>query len=72
MRTYAELNARYEALINTLMGDWAYEQFTAIPRIGDSFRYHRVFVTVSSMDHNRILKLRVSLLPEKEEGGDAT
>ena len=58
-----------EELINTLMGEWAYEQFTAIPRIGDCFRYHRVSVTVSSMDHNRILKLRVTLLPE-EEGGE--
>ena len=42
------------------------------PRVGDSFRYHRVSVTVSSMDHNRILKLRVKLLPEEEEGGTAT
>ena len=58
-----------EELVNTLMGEWAYEQFTAIPKPGDSFRYHRVSVTVASMDHNRILKLRVSLLPE-EEGGE--
>ncbi len=61
-----------EELINTLMGEWAYEQFTAIPKVGDSFRYHRVAVTVSSMDHNRILKLRVTLLPEEGEGGAAT
>ena len=60
-----------EELVNTLMAEWAYEHFTAIPRVGDSFRYHRVSVTVSSMDHNRILKLRVKLLPE-EEGGAAT
>jgi len=49
---------------------WAYEQFTAIPRPGDSFTYHRVSVTVAEMEHNRILKLRVTLLPE-EEGGQA-
>jgi CBS domain containing-hemolysin-like protein len=58
-----------EALINTLMGEWAYEQFTAIPQPGDSFRYHRVSVTVMGMEHNRILKLRVTLLPE-DEGGE--
>jgi len=58
-----------EELINTLMGEWAYEQFTAIPQPGDSFRYHRVSVTVMGMEHNRILKLRVTLLPE-EEGGE--
>jgi CBS domain containing-hemolysin-like protein len=58
-----------EELINTLMGEWAYEQFPAIPQPGDSFRYHRVSVTVIGMEHNRILKLRVTLLPE-DEGGE--
>ena len=58
-----------EELINTLMGEWAYEQFTAIPQPGDSFTYHRVSVTVIGMEHNRILKLRVTLLPE-DEGGE--
>ncbi len=60
-----------EGLINTLMGEWAYEQFTAIPKPGDSFTYHRVLVTVSSMEHNRILKLNVRLIPEDKEGGEA-
>ena len=58
-----------DALVNTLMGEWAYERFPAIPQPGDSFRYHRVFVTVAGMEHNRILKLRVTLLPE-DEGGE--
>ena len=60
-----------EELVNTLMGEWAYEQFSAIPKVGDSFRYHRVQVTVAAMTHNRILKLKVALLPESEEGGQA-
>ena len=60
-----------EELINTLMGEWAYEQFTAIPQPGDSFTYHRVSVTVIGMEHNRILKLRVTLLPENEGGETA-
>lgn len=59
-----------EELVNTLMGEWAYEQFTAIPSVGDSFRYHRLQVVVEEMEHNRILKLRVRLLPEAEEGGE--
>ncbi len=58
-----------EDLVNTLMGEWAYGQFTAIPKVGDSFRYHALEVTVSAMEHNRILKLQVALLPEEEEGG---
>ena len=60
-----------EELVNTLMGEWAYERFAAIPRAGDHFTYHRVSVTVSSMDHNRILKLRVTLLPDAEGGEQA-
>ena len=60
-----------EELINTLMGEWAYEQFSAIPKTGDSFSYHNVHVTVKSMVHNRIMKLEVRLLPEETEGGEA-
>ena len=59
-----------EELVNTLMGEWAYEQFPAIPRPGDSFRYHDLVVTVSKMEHNRILKLIVARKPEQEEGGE--
>lgn len=58
-----------EELVNTLMGEWAYEQFTAIPTAGDSFRYHRLEIVVEEMEHNRILKLRVRLMSETEEGG---
>ena len=60
----------YEDLVNTRMGEWAYGQFTAIPKVGDSFRYHGLEVTVAAMEHNRILKLRVALLPEDREGGE--
>lgn len=59
-----------EELVNTLMGEWAYEQFTAIPRPGDAFEYHGLRVTVAEMEHNRIRKLRVEKLPETEEGGE--
>ena len=59
-----------EALVNTLMGEWAYKQFTAIPKPGDSFRYHELEVTVSEMEHNRIRKLRLRRVPETEEGGE--
>ena len=60
-----------EELVNTLMGEWAYEMFDTIPKPGDSFRYHQVLVTVKDMNHNRIMKLTVALLPEAEEGGEA-
>ena len=61
-----------EELVNTLMGEWAYEQFTAIPRPGDSFRYHDLVVTVTAMEHNRIRKLKLALRPEPAEGGGET
>ena len=59
-----------EELVNTRMGEWAYEQFTAIPQVGESFSYHNLSVTVSAMEHNRIRKLRVKLLPAEEGGAD--
>ena len=59
-----------EELVNTRMGEWAYEQFPAIPKVGDSFRYHALEITVYAMEHNRIRKLKVTLLPESEEGGE--
>lgn len=60
-----------EELVNTLMGEWAYEKFDTIPKPGDSFRYHQVLVTVKDMNHNRIMKLTVALLPAEEEGGES-
>ena len=59
-----------EELVNTRMGEWAYEQFTAIPRPGERFRYHGLEITVSAMEHNRIRKLNVALLPPEPEGGE--
>ena len=59
-----------EALVNTLMGEWAYEQFAAIPKVGDSFDYHTLRVSVSEMEHNRILKLEVWRLPEGTESAE--
>ena len=59
-----------EELVNTQMGEWAYEQFTAIPRVGESFSYHGLSVTVDEMEHNRILKLKVTLSGKEKEGGE--
>ena len=61
-----------EELVDTRLGEWAYQMFDAIPRQGDCFRYHDLLVTVEEMEHNRILKLRVAVVPENIEGGDET
>lgn len=52
---------------NKLLGKWAYEQFAAIPKAGDSFEYRGLKVTVSEMVHNRIMRLTLSHI---EEGGE--
>ena len=57
-----------EEFANKLLGEWAYEQFAEIPKTGDGFEYYDVNVTVSEKEHNRILRLTVSLL--SEQGGE--
>ncbi len=53
------------------VGEWVYEQFGMIPREGESFTWHSLRVTVASIEHRRILKLRVALLPsDRKEGGE--
>ncbi len=58
-----------EDFVNTLMGEWAYEQLGTIPNVGDQFHYHGICVTVSEMDHNRIKKLTICHLPDAPAGG---
>ena len=55
-----------------LLGEWTYEHFDRLPEAGDSFRYNGLLVTVRSVEHRRILKLRIERIPdEADEGGDA-
>jgi len=57
-----------DELPNKLMGEWAYEHFSDIPKAGQSFSYNGVSVCIRETDHNRILTLTVSL---EREGGEA-
>ena len=50
-----------------LLGEWAYEQFDAIPREGDSFTYNGLRITVEKVQQRRIMKLRIQRLPEGGE-----
>ena len=55
-----------------LLGEWTYEQFDRLPEAGDSFDYNGLRVTVQAVEHRRILKLRITRIPEEDaEGGDA-
>ena len=55
---------------NLLIGEWVFEQFDYMPSRGDSFEYKNLLVTVASIEHNRLLKVRIDLRPVQEEGGD--
>ena len=61
-----------DELVDTRLGEWAYQMFDAIPDVGDSFQYHELTVTVTEMEHNRILKLKAVRTPETPEGGEGS
>ena len=60
-----------DELVDTRLGEWAYTMFDEIPDIGDSFRYHDLTVTITEMEHNRILKLKAVRKPALPEGSEA-
>ena len=59
-----------DELVDTRLGEWVYQQFETIPQPGDSFRYHDLLIAVAEMEHNRILKLKITFSPEKKEEGE--
>ncbi|MBE6130051.1 MAG: HlyC/CorC family transporter [Erysipelotrichaceae bacterium] len=60
-----------EEIENKIMSELAFEAFSEIPREGDSFRFMNMLITVQIMQQNRIIRLKVRVLPEEdEEGGD--
>lgn len=59
-----------DMLVDTVMGAWAFENFSSIPSEGDSFDYHDLHIEIEKMNHNRIVRLKVSCSPGQEEGDD--
>ena len=51
---------------NLQLGEWVYEQFSMIPKNGDSFDYYNLHVSVEDIQHNRILKVKIKVLPKPE------
>ena len=56
-----------DRLSNKLMSELAFENFTEIPKEGDQFRYLNTLITVQIMKQNRIIRLKVRILPEEEK-----
>ena len=67
-----------EEFVNMPISKWVLSRFQTVPEEGDSFDYHHLHVTVSRMDHNRILKVKVEVGDEdmtpsdegEEKGGE--
>ena len=51
---------------NTISG-WVMEQIGRIPEEGDRFQSDGLDVTVTKVDHRRVLEIRVEVLPEPDE-----
>ncbi len=56
-----------EKIDNKLMSELAFESFASIPKEGDAFMYLNTLITVQIMNQNRIVRLKVKIIPEKEE-----
>lgn len=55
-----------ECEANTVSG-WVLEQVGRIPEEGDRFQTDGLDVTVTKVDHRRVLEIRVTVLPQEEE-----
>ena len=55
-----------EAFVNMPISEWVLSTFHAVPEEQDMFVYHHLRVTISDMNHNRILKVRVEVMAEDE------
>lgn len=46
---------------------WVMDQIGRIPEVGDHFVYENLDVTVTRVDHRRVLEIRVAVLPQPEK-----
>ena len=60
---------RGECDANTVSG-WVMEQVGRVPEAGDRFQADDLDVTVTKVDHRRVMEIRVVVLPEEGKNGD--
>ena len=53
---------------STTVSGWVMEEVGRVPEEGDHFVYENLDVTVTKVDHRRVLEIRVVVLPEEEPG----
>ncbi|MBR2067001.1 MAG: CBS domain-containing protein, partial [Solobacterium sp.] len=55
-----------EEVENKLMSEWVFENFTDIPKEGDSFDYLNTKISVQTMKDNRILRVKIEVFEDEE------
>lgn len=55
---------------NATLGGWAIEMLGGYPKVGDTFEYKNLFITVKKLQNLRVLKLLVKVLPMEDEQED--
>lgn len=53
---------------STTVSGWVMEEVGRVPEEGDHFVYENLDVTVTKVDHRRVLEIRVLVLPEEGKG----
>ena len=56
---------------STTVGGWTLERFGTFPKVGDSFRYENLTVTVLAMDGRRVERVLVQPDPDADKDKDA-
>ena len=59
-----------DRITNKIMSELAFENFTDIPKEGDSFTYLNTVITVQIMKQNRIMRLLVRIEEDVQKEGD--
>ena len=55
-----------EELENKLISELCYENFTKIPQEGDHFKYLNTEIEIETMQQNRIVRVKLTVLPEEK------
>ena len=66
---FDRFNTRAVDIDSASISGWVLDQLERVPVEGDHFVYENLDVTVTRLDHRRILEIRVAVIPEEPEAG---
>ncbi|MBQ9932121.1 MAG: HlyC/CorC family transporter [Firmicutes bacterium] len=64
---FDRFSVRDDDIDSASISGWVMEEIGRLPVEGDHFVYENLDVTVTKIDHRRILEIRVAVIPEEEE-----